>query len=88
MRGARHPITHSRVTTSTFPSNSRHVHPIRRTPRFAARPQNVPFLLKTGRMADSPAKAPRWRRICSMEQRGMEIASELLINSPTEIAFS
>ena len=69
MRGGRDSIAYTWVTTSTLSSNPRHEGPPERLPPRAARSQGAPFPLKTGRLADPPAKAFHWTHRCFIAQR-------------------
>lgn len=51
------------------PSNARHTGPPQRLPPRAVRSQGTPFPLKTGRLADPPAKAFHWTHRCFIALR-------------------
>jgi hypothetical protein len=69
MRGGRNSIACTCVTTSTLPSNPRHEGLPERLPPSTDRRQGVSFSLKTGRLADPPAKAFHWTPRCFIAQR-------------------
>jgi len=69
MRGAGNFIARTYVTTSTLSLNARHEGPPQRLPPRAACSQDVSFPLKTGRLADPPAKAFHWTHRCFIALR-------------------